>query len=227
MAKEDATKPEAKVEPAKTEQAKPDVKTPVKSSAKVVTGVEPVSPVADPILDADSLPADVLRRVQDWPVRDWRYDDPYREEKEAMLQCVAGTRPTRPTGMSSLLRRMMACGTGRQSLERFFDMLPRDRYGELTGEDIPIDEALDAMKQVIEWDEAHVNDDVQGIVVPRLDRYTYEKAKMIAKKGYWYPPTVARIKLTKALADEVFDPSQEDEEEEVDVAKKKSRKSVA
>lgn len=189
-----AAKAEAQAHAAAGQAAAVDVKAEPAKSAPAVSG---------------EAAEELQRRVESWPVLGWKPDDPFRAEKEAMLACIDGSRPTRPRGTHSLLKRLIASGTGRQCLEPFFALLPRDRYGQLTGDDVPVQKCLDAMEEMIEKHEAHLGDPIEGSGVPLLDRYTYEKACQIAKVGYWQPPSVPKLKLDRPLADEPFNPDEE------------------
>jgi hypothetical protein len=162
----------------------------------------PVQSVNNPNVGIHTDDAVLKEKLAGYPLASWPENDLYGAEKQAMLDCVTGRRPTRPTGTEGLLRRLQATGTSRYNLEQFWDMLPKDRYGQRTGVDVPVAKCLDAMLQVIEEDEANPD-----IVVPTLDRLTYEKAQQIAKYGYWKPLVVYRPRLTGAMADEVFDPA--------------------
>jgi len=174
------------------------------------TAAVPPAPAAKAKAAAEPKAATKAAYKAPWPMPPWDQSDPFAAEKDAMQACVDGTRPTRPKGGFSLLRRLRACGTGAQCLEMFFDMLPKDRYGVRTGADLPVDEMLEAMLIVIEQDEANPD-----LAVPRLDRYTYEKAKQIAKTGYWTPPVLQQLKITNAFEDEAFDPTADEDAEAV------------
>ena len=216
MAKETDTK--AQVPVATAPVVPPVVPTKAPEAAKAEAAV------AEPPADLE-----LEKRLAGYPLAKWDENDPYAAEKRAMLDCVTGRRMTRPKGAEGLLRRLRATGTGAYNLERFFGLLPTDRYGKRTGDDLPADFILDEMLKVIEWDESHTGtfcDETGGAVaVPTLDRFTYEKALQIAKKGYWSPQAVYRHRLTKAIADEVYDPDAEDEDDETD--KKLAKKSRA
>jgi hypothetical protein len=135
---------------------------------------------------------------------------------------------TRPTGLFSLCERLVQSGTLKDDLAPIYDLLPKDRYGHWTGKDVPVSAAIDKMEQIVEEDDANVENDVT--MVRRLSPLTLAKAKSIAKKGSWTLPFKYTPKLENPLPDEEVDPDEvEDDDDELAVKtpKKRGRKPKA
>jgi hypothetical protein len=133
---------------------------------------------------------------------------------------------TRPTGVWSLCERLVETGTSREDLQPLYDLLPKDRYGNWTGKDRPVQVALDLLEQIFEEDDEKIENG--DILIRRIQPLTFEKAKAIAKRGRWeIEGTRFVAKIDDPLPDEEVDPNKLDDEEDETPKKKRKKRSIA
>jgi len=130
-----------------------------------------------------------------------------------------------------LVRLLKETGTRGRVIDHLEALFPRDRYGNLTGKDVPADDLVDRVREIMEreaagetvclktWDGRKEEGldglpDVAGLPISQL---MFDKIVSIRKKGFWEPVAEAQpAEFPVEFAAEEYDPEEEDGDGEGD-----------